>query len=162
MDNKVKKTITLLFALFLAFSVNVSAFAQSFAEERIPSRITSSEALKPMSGTETLYRGTGVIGSFTLVGSNLTPVKTMGASGSFTLYGTAKASSSSFGIRVQIRDYYTGRVLCSTTSDTVVNGTADYQTPVISVSNGQKIQIYMDYISAPSNPAVVSMNYTLF
>ena len=162
MRKHLRNIATLLFALTFAFSANLSVFAQSSAEERVDSQLSSQETISPMSGTETLYRGTNTIGSFTLVGSNLTPIKTIGDSGQFTLYGTARANNSYFCIRVQIRDYSTGRVLCSTTTGDVNNGTANYQTPVINVSNGQKIQIYMDYIYVPSQSAVVSMNYTLY
>ena len=161
MNKHLRTIVALLFTLTFAFSANLSVFAQSISEERSDSQLISQETIIPMSGTETLYRGNGSIGSFTLVGSNLTPVKTMGDSGNFTLFGTATASGSYFCVRVQIRDYSTGRILCSTTTGDVINGTASYQTPTISVSSGQKIQIYMDYSTTPSHSAVVSMNYKL-
>ena len=166
MNKHLRTIVTLLFTLTFAFSANLSVFAHSISEERVDSQLISQETIIPMSGTETLYRGSGSIGTFTLVGSNLTPVKTMGASGSFVLSGTATANESYFCIRVQIRDYYTGRVLCSTTTGDVStsngNGVASYRTPVINVTDGQKIQIYMDYSTTPSRSAFVSMDYTLY
>ena len=149
-----------------AFSFNLSAFAMTPSIERKLSLSNSScEEIIPMSGTETLYSGRGSIGSFSLVGSNLTPVKTMGSSGTFTLLGTATASPEYYCIRVQIRDYPSGRVLCSTTTGSVSisnnNGITNYYAPSIWVNQGQQIQIYMDYISVPSRSATVSMNYIL-
>ncbi len=161
--NKLFKLIVSMLSVFAILTTNsFCAFAQtSMLEGEIPKVYSHESEIMPMSGEETLYSGNHSIGSFTLIGSNLTPIKTIGNSGNFSLYGTATSNSSSFCVRVQIREYPSGRVLTSTTTGNTYDGVAVYATPIIWLNAGQRIQIYMDYLTTPSQAATVSMNYTL-
>ena len=161
--NKLFKLIVSILSVFAILTTNgLCAFAQTVMPAGENSKVYCHESkIVPMSGEETLYSGDHSIGSFTLTGSNLTPIKTIGNSGQFTLYGTATSNSSSFCVRVQIREYPSGRVLTSTTTGNIYNGVSVYSTPVIWLNAGQRIQIYMDYLTTPSQAATISMNYAL-
>lgn len=116
----------------------------------------------PMAGTETWYKGGGLVGSFTLVGTNKTPVKTMGDSGKLRVYGTAYTDNGGipWQIKIQIIDYNTEEVLNETVS-IYPEDSGQVFSVSYDVVKGQQLQIYMYYIKKPSPYAYIDLCYDL-
>lgn len=132
-----------------------------YAEENVDNTAILEASSGARAGVETLYAGSGSIGSFYLQNNNLTPVKTMGASGTFSLFGTASCSSTNYWqICVQIKDAYTGTVL-ATDYTTGSSYNFQYYSMELNVTKGQKIQIFTYYTSTPSTEAKINLTYTL-
>lgn len=154
-----RKIASILLAVLTIMCLTGISYAETTTTAAPSTDVTADTVAR--AGTETLYKGTGSIGSFYLGGTNLTPVKTMGASGTFSLFGTAEGSSSTYWqICVQIRDAYTGTILAKDyTTGSSYN--FQYYSMEISVTKGQKIQIYTYYTSSPSTESKIFLNYTL-
>ncbi len=116
----------------------------------------------PMSGTETWNAGGGYVGAFTMAASNLTPVKTMGASGLLQVYGTAEANNNGnpWWIKVQLKDAFSGEVLAQSTSTPRTSSKQAYAVS-LNVTKGQKIRVYMAYVTKPANNAYIQLAYLL-
>lgn len=155
-----RKLTSILLAVLSAMCLTGMCYAEETTTATMPTADVTTDAVA-RAGTETLYAGTGSIGSFYLEGNNLTPVKTMGASGTFSLFGTASCSSSKYWqICVQIYDANTDAVLATAyTSGSSYNH--QYYIIDLNVTKGQKIQIYTYYTSTPSTEAKIFLNYTL-
>lgn len=155
-----RKLTSILLAVLSAMCLTGICYAEETTTATVPTADVTADTVA-RAGTETLYAGSGSIGSFYLQNNNLTPVKTMGASGTFSLFGTASCSSSTYWqICVQIKDAYTGSVLATDyTSGSSYN--FQYYSMEISVTKGQKIQIYTYYTSTPSTEAKIDLDYIL-
>lgn len=155
-----RKLASILLAVLSAMCLTGICYAEETTTATVPTADVTADTVA-RAGRETLYKGTGSIGSFYLEGNNLTPVKTMGASGTFSLFGTAEGSSSKYWqICVQICDANTDAVLATDyTSGSSYN--FQYYSMEISVTKGQKIQIYTYYTSTPSTESKIFLNYTL-
>lgn len=162
MKHFVKRFFIIVLAVALGCALSVSAFADS--SHKSYNYANNTETFIDRAGTETLYKGSGNIGYFQLEDHNLTPVKTMGDAGTFILRGRATGPGhEQFKLYVELREYPSGDYLCSTTTmDDPHGGTYSYHTPAITVGKGERIQIYMKYLDAPSSPAYISMNYSYF
>ncbi len=147
-----KKTLRKVLTLVLVLVVTLSFTSTVYAEGRI----------MPLAGRETWDAGGRYVGSFTLEGGNITPVKTMGANGKLRVYGFANAENNGnpWWIRVQIIDYSTGGVIAETTTTPRTSSQQAYSVS-LDVVKGQQIQIYMSYVTFPVNDANVSIYYLL-
>lgn len=155
-----RKLTSILLAVLTAMCLTGMCYAEETTTATVPTADVTADTVA-RAGTETLYAGTGSIGSFYLQNNNLTPVKTMGSSGTFSLFGTAEGSSSTYWqICVQIRDAYTGSVL-ATDYTTGSSYNFQYYSMEISVTKGQKLQIFTYYTSTPSTESKIFLNYTL-
>lgn len=159
---KTKKLIRKITSVLLAVIMTFCLASASYAAEptgNTASLVTESNVAR--AGTETVSPGSGCFGNFYLQNNNLTPVKTMGASGTFSLFGTATCSSSKYWqICIQILDAYTGNVL-KTTYTTGSSYNHQYYSMDITVTKGQKIQIFTYYTSTPSTEAEIYLDYIL-
>lgn len=154
-----RKLTSILLAVLTIMCLTGISYAETTTTAAPLADVTADTVAR--AGTETLYKGSGSIGSFYLQNNNLTPVKTMGASGTFSLFGTASCSSSTYWqICVQIKDAYTGSVL-ATDYTTGSSYNHQYYSMEISVTKGQKIQIYTYYTSTPSTEAEIHLSYVL-
>lgn len=81
------------------------------------------------------------VGTFTMTGNNLTPVKTIGISRDYLLIRVDSFSASKpVKLTVQIREAYTGKVLSKKTSSATSSGKNLMTT--CGVKKGDKVQIY--------------------
>lgn len=155
-----RKLTSILLAVLSAMCLTGMCYAEETATATVPTADVTADTVA-RAGTEKLYAGSGCIGDFYLEGNNLTPVKTMGASGTFSLYGTASCSSSKYWqICIQIKDAYSGEVL-KTAYTTGTSYNYQYYSMEITVTKGQKVQIYTYYTSVPSTEARIYLNYSL-
>lgn len=154
-----RKIASILLAVLTSICLTGMSYAETVTTEAPTADVTADTVAR--AGTETLYKGSGSIGSFYLGGTNLTPVKTMGDAGTFSLFGTAKCSSNKYWqICVQIKDAYTGAVIAKDyTTGSSYNH--QYYSMNINVTKGQKIQIYTYYTSTPSTDAEIHLTYIL-
>ena len=125
-----KRIITVLLSLCMCLSMTGMAFAtqsnsleegeiitkeikvnsDGWAMVEIPA--TSEEnGIVPYGGTETWDEDSAFVGSFTMTGNNLTPVKTIGKPYEFLLINTDYSASKPVILTVQIRKAYTSTVL---------------------------------------------------
>ena len=154
-----RKIASILLAVLTSICLTGMSYAETITTEAPTADVTADTVAR--AGTETIYKGSGSIGSFYLQNNNLTPVKTMGAAGTFSLFGTASCSSSkSWQICVQICDAYTGNVI-ATDYTTGSSYNFQYYSIEISVTKGQKIQIFTYYTSTPSTEAKIDLDYIL-
>ena len=154
-----RKIASILLAVLTIMCLTGMSYAETVTTEAPTADATADTVAR--AGTETLYKGSGSMGSFYLEGNNMTPVKTMGASGKFSLFGTAECNSSKYWqICVQICDAYTGNVL-ATDYTTGSSYNFQYYSMEISVTKGQKIQIFTYYTSTPSTEAEIYLDYIL-
>ena len=147
-----KKTLRKVLALVLVLVVTLSFTSTIYAEGDI----------MPLAGRETWEAGGRLVGSFTLEGGNVTPVKTMGATGKLRVYGFADAENNGnpWWIKIQIKDYNTGKVLAEGTTGSKTSSQQVYSVS-LDVTKGQQIRIYMYYETQPVNDAYVSIYYLL-
>lgn len=147
-----KKTLRKILTFVLVLVVTLSFTSTVYAEGDI----------MPLSGRETWYAGGGKVGSFTLEGGNVTPVKTMGDSGKLRIYGFADAENNGnpWWIRIQIEDYNTGKILAEGTTGSKTSSQQVYSIS-FDVTKGQQFRIYMYYETQPVNDAYVSIYYLL-
>lgn len=148
-----KKTLRKILSLVLVFVMTLSLTNIGYADD---------SGIMPCGGTETWYAGDGLVGSFTLEGDNLTPVKTMGASGKLRVYGTAESNNNGnpWWIRVQIKDAYSGKVLAESNSIFSTDSLQAYSVS-LNVTKGQQIRVYMYYVTKPTNDAHIDLCYML-
>ena len=115
-------------------------------------------------GTETWEEGMDWANQFTFYGNNLTPVKTMGVTG--TLYLTVVYNSSTpVKLQFQVRKANSSTTLASWT--TGANTYYENNFPGISVTKGQKIQLYFRVLDKNGNydtnrPLKISYGYALW
>ena len=119
-------------------------------------------------GNET-WTGSGFGGAFRFTDYNLTPVKTMGQSGLLAITGyfygdDGYADSVPIKLTFQIRDT-SGRVLATTVVEDTRNGNIPFVISC-SVSQGQKIQLFMDASSignppGPTRSAYIAYDYAI-
>ena len=157
-----KRFFTFLIAVVMCFSVGSTAFAV----EPEPSNLTVSATddgwnlveVSPfengieqytIGGTETWYAGRDLSDSFTFYGNNLTPVKTIGTTGNMNLYVFFNNGNTPVKLEVQIRKAGTSENIAKWT----LGPTAYYEhtLPTISVTKGQKIQIYFRVLDQNGN-----------
>ena len=154
----IRKITSVLLAVLMTFCLACAGYAAEPTDEAVAPAAEDNVA---RAGTETVNPGSGCFGNFYLQNNNLTPVKTMGAAGTFSLFGTASCSSSKYWqICVQIVDAYTGDVL-KTAYTTGSSYNYQYYSMELSVTKGQKIQIFTYYTSTPSTEAEIYLDYTL-
>ncbi len=149
-----KKTLRKILTFVLVFVMTLSLTNIGYA--------ASDTEYMPLAGTETLYKGGGLLGSFTLAGTNLTPIKTMGDSGKLRVYGTAYSDNGGkpWHIKVQLIDYQTGGVLNETVS-IYPEDSGQVFSVSLDVVKGQRLQIYMYYVELPSTYAHIDLCYDL-
>lgn len=149
MKKTLRKILSIALAVVMLFSFTTVAYAVE-------------GDVAPCAGTETWYAGNGKVGSFTLSGNNLTPVKTMGATGNLTVYGFADVTTNDniWWVEIQIIDYKTGDVIAETSSKSR-NSNGQAYSLSFDVVKGQKIRIFMYYGSMPDTDAYVSIYYLL-
>lgn len=133
---------------------------QVFAAEAVKEEVTEA-SIEPRTGTETLPLGAYSIGGFTFYGWNTTPVKTIPSGASTVSFKIAWNGEYSASPRTklyfQIRDT-SGRALSPMYSQTDYYNPNDpnfvrcseLNIPAISVSPGQKIQLYFATDNDPS------------
>ena len=148
-----KKTLRKILTLVLVLVVTLSFTSTVYA--------TGGDYM-PLAGTETWYAGGGFVGSFTLSGTNLTPIKTMGSSGKLRVYGTAYTDNGGnpWQIKVQLIDYQTGNVLNETVS-IYPEDSGQVFSVSLDVVKGQKLQVNMFYVKKPSTYAHIDLCYDL-
>lgn len=91
-------------------------------------------------GTETWDEDSAFVGSFTMTGNNLTPVKTIGKPYEFLLINTDYSASKPVILTVQIRKAYTSTVLAESKSSASSAGSLG--TAYTNSKQGEQIQIY--------------------
>ena len=99
-------------------------------------------------GTETWNLGQDWSSSFTFYGTNLTPVKTMGATGKLTL-GVVYNSSTTVKLVIKARKAYTTETLFQWT--TSASTYYDNIYPPFSVQKGQQIQLFFKVLDKDGN-----------
>lgn len=166
-----KRILVVLMAMFMCFGMSSVALAdevptatmkrENFTniERAIFPPVVNNE-ITPFA-TETWGKTTGYkkVGSFTMTGNNLTPVKTIGATGNLRLRLDSVqvvGATKNYKLRVQIKDYSSQKVLREWTT----NGFTSIKNTVLSgyqsVAKGQKIQIYFRIYEAATNKYVDS------
>lgn len=108
--------------------------------------------IMPMGGTET-WSATDptYVGSFTMEGNNLTPVKTIKSDKkNLCIIVDSYSCSKPVRLSVQIRKAYTSTVLGSSPNSTVATS-GKYIVAVAPVSNGSKVQIFFRITDANGN-----------
>lgn len=122
-------------------------------------------AIEPFTigGTETWYEGMDWSNTFTFYGNNLSPVKTMGITGKLYMH-VIYNSSTPVKLVFQIRKAGTSQTLANWTVGANTYYENDF--PPISVTKGQKIQIYFKVLDKNGNydtnrPLSISYGYVL-
>lgn len=108
----------------------------------------SIDGLMPLGGTET-WKATSFtrVGTFTMEGNNLTPVKTIGADRDYLILRIDSFScSKKVKLTVNIEEAYTEKVLGSRTSSLTTSGGEMYV--LANVAKGDKVQIYFRIVDA--------------
>lgn len=140
-----KRILAIIMAMCLCLGMSTVAFA---AEDN--KGATEISTLAEGSGTST-WNGADYqyVGSFTMEGNNLTPVKTMGKAGKLTIHTCFGISNGKNGyVVVQIRDASSGKVLAELNRYKKGLPASNYQadkhgdTVSTTVKKGQKVQIY--------------------
>ncbi len=114
--------------------------SDGWAMVEMPASNTESDIVPFGGGTETWNKDSATVGTFTMTGNNLTPVKTVGKSYEFLMVGADYSASKPVILTVQIRKAYTSTVLGQGKSSAASSGknvTASYR-----CTKGDKIQIY--------------------
>ena len=166
-----KRFFAILLALIVCFSMSSTVFAiadtptitetSGFNTEDdgwvlfdIPTITVGNDTVLPCSGTETWY-GTGYsiknVGEFTMEGSNLTPVKTIGTTISNSCLGIYAdfESSELVTLTIQIRKAYTNTVLAEKKSGLTKSGSVVVK--LLNVKKDDKVQIYFKVTDANGN-----------
>lgn len=139
-----KKSIRFLTVLALIFAMVLSIASVPVSAANI-------------GGTTTWYRGIYGTSEFQIHGYNLTPIKTIGDAGrlsfsqKFVLTDTS-VNSNAARCTVEIKST-SGAVLARATGITDSDGVCEIGVPIISVSVGQKIQIYSTVYDVNTNYA---------
>lgn len=149
-----------LLCMFMAALMCVSTSAVAFAAEETPvmdDDVVTQEievnsegwavaevptsAIESRAGSEVWDKDAATVGTFTMTGNNLTPVKTVGKPYEFLLVGADYTASKPVILTVQIRKAYTNTVLGnvgkSSAASSGKNITAGYR-----CTKGDKIQVY--------------------
>ena len=157
-----KRLFATLLCVIMCLSVSGTALAAESADSIIGDNssimaIGGSEAV-PYGGVETWYY-TGYIsrfvGSFTMEGRNLTPVKTIATDPNNNRYLTIDAEftcNSPSILTVEIREYPSGRVLASRSSGVTTSGEVIVQAgSSTSYMSGKQVQIFFRITDANGN-----------
>lgn len=156
-----KRFLAILSAICLCLSMSTIAFATEKVTDVTESKSAEVWEVMPFGGVETWVKKTSFynVGSFTMEGNNLTPVKTMGTAGTLSLRLDdihPVGSTSNINLRVQIRNASTQAVL----KEWVIKdfwGLANYElSGGLTVKSGQKIQISFRAYDAASGNHVAS------
>ncbi len=153
----IKRLISSLLALVMCLVLSSTAFAAEGNKDTTKGNVATDvkeETLSaenanivPFSGAETWGKTSSFknVGTFTMEGNNLTPVKTMGANGNLSLKldnANVVGSLDSINLRIEVRSHATQKVLKSWTfydfwgiSNTQLSGS-------VKVNKGDQIQIY--------------------
>lgn len=152
-----KRFLATLLALCMCLCVTSVAFA---AEATPSTTVYDDWSIQPssgavdtispqtVSGTETWNKGQDYSDWFTMYGTNLTPIKTMGASGTLYLHVTYN-SSTPVKLLVQVRKAGTTQVIAQTTIG--ANTYYEHTVSTLSVTKGQKIQIFFKVLDKNGN-----------
>lgn len=140
-----KRILAFLMAMCLCFGMSTVAFAaENSTETTGVSTLAEGSGTSTWNGAEYKY-----VGSFTMEGNNLTPVKTMGKAGKLTIHTCFGIINGKTGyVVVQIKDASTGKVLAEHNrykkGFPASNTQADKHGDTVSttVKKGQKIQIH--------------------
>ena len=157
-----KRFFTFLLAIVMCFSVGSTALAVEPETSNLTVSATDDDwnlvevsnpengiELYTIGGTETWYEGGDFSDHFTFYGNNLTPVKTIGTTGNMNLYVFFNNGNTPVKLEVQIRKAGTSENIAKWT----LGPTAYYEhtLPTISVTKGQKIQIYFRVLDQNGN-----------
>lgn len=153
-----KRLFSMLIAVVMCFGVSSVAFATEIPNNDSIAITTAkeNEGIVPFAaetwGKTSSFRK---VGTFTMEGNNLTPVKTMGSSGTLSIKlddAHVVGNLSSINLKVQIKDHSTQRVLKEWTI-TRFSGIANYElSGGLAVRSGQRIQVHFTaYDAATGN-----------
>lgn len=150
-----KRLLLIALAVVICFSTMTStAFAvEQISISNIVPMISENYEIMPIDGTETWNKSYAIVGSFTLEGNNLTPVKTTGRSGELhiTMYYKVPNLAKKVKILVQIRDANTQVTLIEwKTSATTLMESWESSTG-LNVYSGEKIQVYFKVLDENGN-----------
>ncbi len=129
------------FAVLLAVCMCLGLTTTAFASEGDNGATAGYSEITPRGGTEIWSSDRDIVGSFTLVGNNRTPVKTMGKTG--LLYITLKfnAGNVSKKVRVRIENADTLAVLADWTTPAAYSFDGLVSSNGLRVTNGQRIMV---------------------
>lgn len=159
-----------LFAVILAVCMCLSTSTVAFAAE-VDLNVKNSSATNEVVpyGGEEIWNGLGIVhvGSFTMEGNNLTPVKTTGYAGPLAISTKFRSTRNNTPVymRVEIRDWATQRILgYKMTSEAVQSGNLTVQA---NVNWHQKIQIFFKVFDRNGNyistlPCWVDYSYSFY
>lgn len=160
-----KRFLAALLGCVMCFSLSVPAFAaetekpDSFVEKggvvtldsngeavvEVPAEALNGADITPFAGGTETWSKTGgkvKVGTFTMTGNNLTPVKTVGVSGYNLGIVTNFSSSKKVILTVSIRKAYTSTVLGGGIGKSTATTKGSVSTGLASVKKGDKVQIY--------------------
>ena len=167
-----KRLLSCALALCMLLGMSMVAFATEMPEmaNKVvqPSASVEDNSIDPRSGEE-LWNGHNIVyvGTFTMTGNNLTPVKTTGYTGPLAIITdyTSTRSNTPVLLRVEIRDWATQEVIAYNTTTVakqsgriVVQGDVGWH---------QKIQIFIKVYDKNGNydtnlPCKISYSYTFY
>lgn len=166
----VKRFLATLLTMCMCFSMSTVAFAKETPEVSATDEVlatSDSSEVSPQAGTE-LWDGAGTVhvGSFTMKGRNLTPIKTTGYSGRMAIITdyNSTVSNTPVILKVEIRDAATQRVLGSSVTNAQQSGQI---TTYADVNWHQEIQIFFQVYDKNGNysstrPCWISYYYSFY
>lgn len=163
-----KRLFVVILTLCMCLGSSTVAFAAEKSPENNDIHISATNEVVPYSGEE-IWNGSGTVhvGSFTMEGNNLTPVKTTGYAGQLAIITNFRSTRSNTPVylRVEIRDWATQRVLGYKMTNTATqSGSLTVQA---NVNWHQKIQIFFKVFDRNGNysstlPCWIDYSYSFY
>ncbi len=166
----VKRFLASLLSLCMVFSLASVAYAGEVSADSVADKVlvmSGDDGILPLAGEE-LWDGVGTVhvGSFTMNGRNLTPVKTTGYSGRMAIITDFRSTVSNTPVilKVEIRDAASQRVLGSSITSALQSGQV---TTYADVNWHQEIQIFFQVYDkngnySSSRPCWISYYYSFY
>ena len=183
-----KRFFSVILAMVMCCSFSATAFAAvpekehpvSFQEQgevvtldsngeamiEVPAKLLAGSDSIPFGGGTETWSTTGktvTVGTFTMTGNNLTPVKTIGVSGYNIGITTKFSANKSVRVTTEIQKAYSSTVLADGVSS--VSRSGSYSTGLAYVNKGDKIQIYFRVTDTNGKyddnlPCTITYSYT--